>query len=52
LNARDLSLVNETGEHIVAEGHYRVSVGGGLPGTQAPSVAASFSIQGQQKLPD
>jgi beta-glucosidase len=52
LNARDLSLVNETGEHIVAEGNYRVSVGGGLPGTQAPSVAASFSIQGQQKLPD
>ena len=50
--ARDLSLVNEGGEHIVPQGNYRVSVGGGLPGAQAPSVRASFTIEGQQKLPD
>jgi beta-glucosidase len=52
LNARDLSLVNEAGEHIVAPGNYRIIVGGGLPKSQAPSIATAFTIHGRQKLPD
>jgi beta-glucosidase len=52
LNPRDLSMVNEAGEHIIASGVYRVSVGGGQPGTGVESVTAGFTIRGQQKLPD
>jgi beta-glucosidase len=52
LDSRDLSLVNDAGEHIVAAGKYRIHVGGGLPGSKAPSVATNFTIRGQQKLPD
>jgi beta-glucosidase len=52
LNPRDLSLVNEVGEHVVAPGNYRINVGGGLPKSQAPSIATGFTIRGQEKLPD
>jgi beta-glucosidase len=52
LQARDLSEVNEAGDRIVATGTYSVSVGGGQPGTGAPSEETSFSIRGEQKLPE
>ncbi|MGB9433435.1 MAG: glycoside hydrolase family 3 C-terminal domain-containing protein [Candidatus Acidiferrum sp.] len=52
LNSRDLSLVSEAGDRIVAPGAYHVSVGGGQPGTGVPSVQAGFTIRGQQNLPD
>ncbi len=52
LDSRDLSLVDESGQRTVAPGSYRVTVGGGLPGSRAPSVAAGFTIRGQQNLPD
>lgn len=52
LEARDLSQVNEAGDRIVAAGDYSVSVGGGQPGTGAPSATASFSIRGEQRLPE
>jgi beta-glucosidase len=52
LQARDLSQVNEGGDRIVSAGPYRVSVGGGQPGTGAPAADVSFSIRGQQKLPE
>jgi len=52
LQPRDLSHVNETGGRIIAAGAYRVSVGGGQPGTSAPAAEASFSVQGEQKLPE
>jgi beta-glucosidase len=52
LHSRDLSLVNEPGEHMVAPGNYRVIVGGGLPGSQTPAIAAGFTMDGQEKLPD
>ena len=52
LDARDLSQVNEAGDRIVAAGAYHISVGGGQPGTGAPSADASFSISGEQKLPE
>ncbi len=51
LHPRDLSLVKENGDRVVAEGLYRVSVGGGQARTGAASVEARFTIQGQQILP-
>ncbi len=50
LKARDLSMVTEKGDPTVAEGRYKVSVGGGQPGTEAPSVAGEFSIHGNLTL--
>ncbi len=52
LRSRDLSLVTETGDIIVARGRYTVSVGGGQPGTGAPSVSGQFNIVGQMLLPE
>ncbi|MGB8012110.1 MAG: glycoside hydrolase family 3 C-terminal domain-containing protein [Terriglobales bacterium] len=52
LQARDLSQVNEAGDRIVAAGPHSISVGGGQPGTGAANVEASFSIRGEQKLPE
>ncbi len=52
LNQRDLSMVNEAGDRVIASGNYRVSVGGGQPGTTAPTVQAGFTIRGEQRLPD
>ena len=52
LKPRDLSMVTEAGEPIVAEGQYTVSVGGGQPNTSAQTVAGAFNIQGTQKLPN
>ncbi len=52
LKDRDLSMVTEAGEPVIAEGQYKVSVGGGQPNTGAPAVAGTFSIQGTQKLPE
>ncbi len=52
LNPRDLSMVTESGDIIVAPGRYEVSIGGGQPGTEAPSVSASFDVRGQIALPE
>ena len=52
LDARDLSEVNEKGDRIVAEGAYRISVGGSQPGTGAPLAEAEFRIAGMQRLPE
>ena len=52
LSPRDLSMVTEAGEPIVAEGDYTVSVGGGQPDTEAPTVTGSFKIHGTLKLPE
>jgi beta-glucosidase len=52
LDARDLSEVNEKGDRIVAAGDYRVSLGGGQPGTAAPSKEAAFRVTGSQELPE
>jgi beta-glucosidase len=52
LNPRDLSMVTETGDIIVAPGRYTVSIGGGQPGMQAPSVSAGFDVRGQIMLPE
>ena len=47
---RDLSMVTDAGDIIVAQGKYRLSVGGGQPGTDAPSVSASFNVNSQIML--
>jgi beta-glucosidase len=52
LTQRDLSMVTETGNRIVAAGQYTVSVGGGQPGTGAPSVSGMLQVNGQIQLPE
>ncbi|HTC54070.1 MAG TPA: glycoside hydrolase family 3 C-terminal domain-containing protein [Steroidobacteraceae bacterium] len=52
LAPRDLSMVTDTGEIIVAQGQYTVSVGGGQPDTAAPSSSGRFEIVGQLTLPE
>jgi beta-glucosidase len=52
LSPRDLSMVTEAGDPIVAEGEYGVSVGGGQPQTRATVVTGSFNIEGRLKLPE
>jgi len=52
LNKRDLSLVDEAGNRIVAPGSYTLSVGGGQPGTSAPTAEAAFTINGKLDLPE
>jgi beta-glucosidase len=52
LRDRDLSMVTEAGEPIIAEGNYSVSIGGGQPDTGAPSVAGTFQVKGSEKLPE
>jgi beta-glucosidase len=52
LSARDLSQVKDNGDRVVAPGAYRLSVGGGQPGTAASSLEAEFSISGEQALPE
>ena len=50
LRPRDLSMVSETGDPMIAAGKYGVYVGGGQPKTSAPGVSGTFSITGQLKL--
>src|SRR5215469_6596001 len=50
LDRRDLSLVTAAGDRIVPQGAYTVSVGGGQPGTGAPSVSGTFNVNGRIQL--
>ncbi len=52
LNPRDLSYVSDAGDIVIAPGSYKLSVGGGQPGTDAPAVESAFTITGQTKLPE
>jgi beta-glucosidase len=52
LSPRDLSMVTDLGDIIVAEGKYTLSVGGGQPGTGAPSVSGNFEVNGRLMLPE
>ena len=51
LKPRDLSMVNEQGEHVVAPGDYTVFVGGAQPGETAGGATAKLTISGESKLP-
>ena len=48
LKDRDLGMVTEIGDPIIAAGEYKVRVGGGQPGTDAPGVSGSFQVASQQ----
>jgi beta-glucosidase len=52
LQPRDLSMVTEEGNPIVAEGQYTVSVGGGQPHTGTQTLAQTFKVQGKLTLPE
>jgi beta-glucosidase len=52
LSSRDLSLVNASGDRIIVPGNYGLTIGGGQPGTGAPSLQTTFTIRGQQTLPE
>ena len=52
LKNRDLGMVTEDGNPIIAPGEYTVSIGGGQPDTTASRVSGHFRIEGQQALPE
>ena len=52
LKNRDLSMVTERGQPIIADGDYVISIGGGQPDTSAPGVNGYFHINGQIALPE
>lgn len=52
LRPRDLGMVTEAGDPIIAPGEYTVSVGGGQPHTGAAGVTQTFHVDGQMALPE
>ena len=52
LKPRDLGMVTEDGNPIIAQGDYTISIGGGQPDTGAPDVSGHFHIDGQYALPE
>jgi beta-glucosidase len=52
LKGRDLGMVTEDGNPIIAAGDYTVSIGGGQPDTGAPVASGHFHIEGQVALPE
>ena len=52
LAARDLSMVSENGDPMISAGNYRISIGGGQPGTRSKVASGGFSIVGEMKLPE
>ncbi len=52
LKDRDLGMVTEDGNPIIAKGDYTISIGGGQPNTAAPAVSGKFRIEDQIALPE
>ncbi len=52
LKPRDLEMVTEEGNPIIAQGDYTISIGGGQPDTTAPVATGHFHIDGQYALPE
>jgi beta-glucosidase len=52
LKPRDISMVTEAGEPIVAEGAYTVFVGGGQPQTGVQGLTGTFNVKGNLTLPE
>jgi len=52
LKNRDLSMVTEAGQPIIAGGDYSISIGGGQPDTGSAGVTGRFRVEGQIALPD
>ncbi len=52
LKNRDLGMVTEAGQPIIAAGDYTISIGGGQPDTGAPDATGHFHIDDQIALPE
>jgi len=52
LKPRDLGMVTEDGNPIIAQGDYTISIGGGQPDTGAPGATGHFHVDGQYALPE
>jgi len=52
LKNRDLGMVTESGNPIIAQGDYTISIGGGQPETGLPAVTGKFHVEGQIDLPE
>jgi beta-glucosidase len=52
LKPRDLEMVTEDGNPIIAQGDYTISIGGGQPETAASVATGHFQIDGQYTLPE
>ncbi|HVT99526.1 MAG TPA: glycoside hydrolase family 3 C-terminal domain-containing protein [Acidobacteriaceae bacterium] len=52
LGRRDLSMVTELGDPIIADGAYTITIGGGQPNTEAPVATGHFRVKGQLMLPE
>jgi beta-glucosidase len=52
LKPRDLGMVTEDGNPIIAQGDYTISIGGGQPSTAAPVATGHFHVDGQYALPE
>ena len=52
LNARDMSMVTEAGDPIVAEGQYSISVGGGQPNSGVTVLTKTINVTGKLLLPE
>jgi beta-glucosidase len=52
LKDRDLGMVTEDGNPMIASGDYTISIGGGQPDTGAPGVSGHFHIETQTALPE
>ena len=50
LKDRDMNMVNEDGNPIIAPGDYTISIGGGQPNTAASTVSGQVHIEGQLAL--
>lgn len=52
LGARELSEVEKNGDRVIAEGNYRIYLGGGQPRPAHPGTEVAFRIKGRRKLPE
>ena len=52
LKPRDMGMVTEDGNPIIAQGEYTISIGGGQPDTGAPVATGKFHVDGQYALPE
>jgi len=52
LKGRDLGMVSEEGNPLIAAGEYTIIIGGGQPDTGAPGVSGHFRISDQIDLPE
>jgi beta-glucosidase len=52
LKDRDLHMVSDAGDPIIAEGAYTVTIGGGQPNTGAPVATGTFQVVGTKTLPE